>query len=204
MARLLPLFPLELVLLPGETLPLHIFEPRYKEMIGECVDSKQPFGLVRAMEKQGLARVGCSADIVTVTKTYEDGRMDILTHGQRRFEVLDVNQERAFVQADVLYFDDEPDGDAPSSEQCQRALTLQRELLSLGGLEQEMDASHPQLSFHLAGHVPLDLDFKQMLLGVRSEKERLEALIEYYEKLLPRLRRAMKARVKSGGNGHVM
>ncbi len=206
MGRLLPLFPLELVLLPGESLPLHIFEPRYKEMIGECLELKQPFGLVRASEKagkQGMARLGCSADIINVSKTYDDGRMDILTRGQRRFEVLDVDQTRDFVQAEVLYFDDEP-GDAPILDDCKRALKLHKELLALGGLDQVMDESHPQLSFHLAGTVPLDLDFKQMLLSVRSEKERLDALIHYYERLLPRLRRALKARAMSGGNGHVM
>ena len=69
---LLPLFPLEVVLLPGTPLPLHIFEPRYKEMIGECLATSAPFGVIRALEN-GIAEVGCTAEIITVTKEYPDG-----------------------------------------------------------------------------------------------------------------------------------
>ncbi len=79
-SALLPLFPLDLVLLPGAVLPLHIFEPRYKEMIGECLDLHQPFGIVRAKDG-GVAEIGCTAEILTVTKKYDDGRMDIVTQG---------------------------------------------------------------------------------------------------------------------------
>src|SRR5947209_9382030 len=77
--KLLALFPLDLVLLPGIPLPLHVFEPRYREMIGECISGKLPFGVVRAKEEEGIAEVGCTADILTVTKEYDDGRMDIVT-----------------------------------------------------------------------------------------------------------------------------
>ena len=79
---LLPLFPLEVVLLPGTPLPLHIFEPRYKEMIGECLANDAPFGVVRALE-EGIAEVGCTAEIITVTKEYPDGRMDLICRGSQ-------------------------------------------------------------------------------------------------------------------------
>ncbi len=82
---LLPLFPLDLVLLPGVPLPLHIFEPRYKEMIRECLDQKRPFGIVRAKD-ESFVNIGCTADIMNVLKTYPDGRMNILVEGQKRFE----------------------------------------------------------------------------------------------------------------------
>ena len=95
---LLPLFPLDVVLLPGTPLPLHIFEPRYKEMIGECLANKTPFGVVRALD-EGLAEVGCTAEIVTVTKEYADGRMDLIAEGRKRFEVVELNQDRSFLQA---------------------------------------------------------------------------------------------------------
>jgi len=95
---LLPLFPLDLVLLPGAPLPLHVFEPRYKEMIAECLDEKKPFGVVRA-SSDGVAEIGCTAEIVEVTKRYDDGRMDILTRGVERFEVLQVHEERTFLEA---------------------------------------------------------------------------------------------------------
>jgi len=85
---LLPLFPLEVVLFPGVPLPLHIFEPRYKEMIGECRTNQTPFGVIRALE-QGIAEVGCTAEIVSVTKEYADGRLDLVAEGRKRFEVLD-------------------------------------------------------------------------------------------------------------------
>src|SRR5437868_15508940 len=102
MSDLLPLFPLELVLFPGMALPLHIFEPRYKEMIGECLEHDSPFGIVRAIE-DGIAQIGCSAEVVTVVKRYEDGQLDIVTRGLRRFEVLEINQERSFLQAAVNF-----------------------------------------------------------------------------------------------------
>ncbi len=98
------LFPLDLVLLPGTPLPLHIFEPRYSEMISECLDRNQDFGIVRAKQGEGsVAEIGCTAEIVTVTKKYADGRMDIVTQGRERFEVMRLHQERSFLQAEVLY-----------------------------------------------------------------------------------------------------
>ena len=84
---MLALFPLEVVLFPGAPLPLHIFEPRYKEMISECLEQKRPFGMVRA-QKDSLAEVGCTAVILNVFKKYEDGRLDIATQGKQRFEIV--------------------------------------------------------------------------------------------------------------------
>ena len=104
---LLPLFPLELVLLPGTPLPLHIFEPRYKEMIRECLASHADFGVVRALE-EGIAEIGCTAEIITVTKEYPDGRLDLICEGRKRFEVLAFNRDRSFLQAEVLIVPDEP------------------------------------------------------------------------------------------------
>jgi Lon protease-like protein len=202
MSALLPLFPLDTVLLPGTPIPLHVFEPRYKEMIGECLEEKTSFGIVRASQ-DSIAEIGCSAEILEVTKRYDDGRMDILCAGRRRFEVMRVNEERAFLQAEVTYFDDEP-ASAPS-EQVKQALQLYLELMRLVDAEAATpEASMPQLSFQLAAPMPLDLDFKQTLLSMRSEKERIAAVVKYFEALLPRMRRAVKARQKAGGNGHAM
>lgn len=202
MAGLLPLFPLPLVLFPETPLPLHIFEPRYKEMIGECLSLKRPFGVLRATD-DGFVRAGCSAQILEVTKKYEDGRLDIVALGQKRFEVTHVDHERAFLRGEVSYFEDTP-GESPS-KQREQALELQRELISMSGEEAaELPEEHPQLSFQLAATVPLPLDFKQALLVMRSEPERLTALVGYYKALVPRLRRALKGRTKAGGNGHVV
>lgn len=202
MGPLLPLFPLDLVLFPHTPVPLHIFEPRYKEMIGECLDQKVPFGIVRA-KQDGIAEVGCTAEILDVAKRYDDGRMDIICEGRRRFEVMEVNQDRSFLQAEVTYFDD--DSERPAGEQIQEALRLYGELVRVLGAEAEPpEAATPQLSFQLAAPMPLDLDFKQTLLGMRSERERIAAIVKYYQLLLPRMRRAVKARQKAGGNGHAM
>jgi Lon protease-like protein len=203
LSKLLPLFPLDLVLLPGTPLPLHIFEPRYREMISECLDRSQHFGVVRSKEKdQELADVGCTAEILTVTKKYPDGRMDIVTEGRARFEVIQLNQERTFLQAEVLYLQDAPGGASP--DELAQAMRLHGEIMTLAGAEPEKSSeiSEGQLSFHLAGSLPLDLDFKQTLLELKSEGERLRAIISFFENILPAMRRTMHVRRKAGGNGH--
>ena len=200
MAALLPLFPLDVVLLPGTPLPLHIFEPRYKEMTTECLAGKKPFGVVRAKE-EGIAEIGCTAEVLDVTKQYPDGRMDILTRGGRRFEIMEVSRERSFLQAEVLYLQDDPD--RASSVEIGRAVELHGEIMALAGATQEgLAPAAPELSFHLAGSLPLDLDFKQTLLAMKSEAERLRAVIAYFETILPTLRRSVHVRQKAGGNGH--
>jgi Lon protease-like protein len=198
---LLPLFPLELVLLPGTPLPLHIFEPRYKEMIRECIAAEAPFGVIRAFE-EGIAEVGCTAEIITVTKEYPDGRMDLICEGRKRFEVIEVNRDRSFLQAEVLIVPDDPE--AAVQEDRVKAVQLHLEILSLAGAVQDLSAADQnQLSFYLAGSLPLDLDFKQKLLVMRSEAQRIQAVAAYLETILPQLKRAARARQTAGGNGHV-
>jgi Lon protease-like protein len=201
LSTLLPLFPLDLVLLPGTPLPLHIFEPRYREMISECLDRSQHFGVVRGKDQE-LAEIGCTAEILTVTKKYPDGRIDIVTEGRARFEVIQLNHERSFLQAEVLYLQDEPE--AASKEETAQAMKLHGEIMTLAGAEPEKSAEidEGQLSFHLAGSLPLDPDFKQTLLGMKSEAERLRAIISFFETILPTMRRTVHVRRKAGGNGH--
>jgi len=197
---LLPLFPLDLVLFPGTPLPLHIFEPRYREMISECVDQKKAFGVVRAKE-DGVAEIGCTAEIITVAKKYPDGRMDIVTEGRERFEIMQVNHERSFLQAEVLYLQDEPE--EATAEDVAEAGKLRGEIIELAGSASPAENDVPQNSFNLVASVPLDLDFKQTLLGMKSEAERIQAVISYLETILPNLRRTVRVRQKAGGNGHV-
>jgi Lon protease-like protein len=200
---LLPLFPLDLVLLPGTSLPLHIFEPRYREMTAECLAQKKPFGVVRAKE-EGISEIGCTAEITKVDKEYPDGRSDILAQGGRRFEIMQVNQERSFMQAEVLYLEDEPGG--ATQDEVTQAMKLHTELMSLAGARAEAATPEEfrQLSFRLAGPLPLDLDFKQTLLSMKSEGERLRAVIAYFETILPGIRRNMQVHQKAGGNGHAV
>jgi uncharacterized protein len=191
-SSLLPIFPLELVLLPGVPLPLHIFEPRYKEMIAECLEQKKPFGVVRA-SSDGVADIGCTAEIMSVIKKYDDGRMDILTRGVERFEVIEVNEDRSFLQAEISVVEDEPG--RPAADMVTQAVRLHAEIAKLAGAEPSGPDEHAgDLSFLLAGSLPLDLDFKQNLLSTLSEAKRLEAVIGYLEAILPGLRRAARAR----------
>ena len=197
MNSLLPIFPLDLVLLPGVPLPLHIFEPRYREMIAECLERKKPFGVVRA-SSDGVADIGCTAEIMSVTKKYGDGRMDILTRGVDRFEVIHVNNDRSFLQAEISVMQDEDEDEdepaKPTAQLATQAVRLHAEIAKLAGTEPSGPDEHAgNLSFLLAGSLPLDLDFKQNLLSTLSEARRLEAVIGYLEAVLPGLRRASKA-----------
>src|SRR5258706_8853771 len=111
-ARLLPLFPLSLVVFPRTRLPLHIFEERYKEMIGIAIREESEFGIVLAKD-QGIVNAGCTVKVEKVMQQYPDGRMDVLTVGQRRFEIHLLNEEKEYLQAEVTYFDDEDTEAAP-------------------------------------------------------------------------------------------
>jgi len=196
---LLPLFPLEIVLFPGIPLPLHIFEPRYKEMIGECLEQKLPFGMVRVKEN-ALAPIGCSAIILNVIKKYDDGLLDIAAEGQQRFEIVQLNQERSFLQGEVAYFDDEPSTVAKG--QTEAVIQLHEQLFAVLGQNVEIERDADSLSFHLANELPVDLDFKQTLLEMKSEAERIETLAEYYRATIPKIEKMLQARKRASGNGH--
>jgi Lon protease-like protein len=197
---LLPLFPLEIVLFPGAPLPLHIFEPRYQEMIAECLEQKRAFGMVWVKENS-LATVGCSAAILNVIKKYDDGRMDIAAEGRQRFEIDTLNQERTFLQGEVTYFDDEPS--QVGQEPKEALIQLHEQLFGILGQNVEIQDDAPSLSFQLANELPIDLDFKQALLEMKSEAERVETLTEYYRATIPKVEKTLRVRQRASGNGHV-
>jgi Lon protease-like protein len=165
-------------------------------MIAECRAQESPFGVVRIAEK-GFADVGCSAEIVSVVKKYPDGRLDIITEGRKRFEVIQVNQERSFLRAETILIEDEAGPSA--ADESARAIELHAEILKLAGAMQDLSgADKATISFYLAGSLPLDLDFKQKLLELRSERQRIFALTKYLETILPNIRSAARAREKVG------
>jgi Lon protease-like protein len=182
----IPLFPLNTVLFPGTALPLHIFEERYREMIGECVAQNRVFGVVRA-EGDSLAIIGCTARVVRVLEQYPDGRMDILCEGEERFEIEGLDESRIYLQADVDFFDDDGEGSTrPQREEC---AALHFATLHLAGIETpllHLDLNAP-VAFQLADALPSDLGFKQQLLGSRSDADRTERLRDFYHALLPKL-----------------
>ena len=205
---LLPLFPLEVVLLPEEPLPLHIFEERYKQMIGECLEAKntgagqQEFGVVLGKDKE-ICRVGCTARIINVTREYADGRLDIFTVGNRRFEILFTNSDVSYLRGGVVYFDDE--SDSPGDDEAEQAIELFRLAMQRIHKSAEMpihfSKPYRRLSFRMAAPLPLDLDFKQQLLSLRIESERLREVTQVMERLIDRMDLLQKAQAKAGGNG---
>ena len=170
--ELLPLFPLQLVLFPRTALPLHIFEERYKQMIADVQRGHTEFGVVLAGEK-GIVNTGCTATVEKVLKNYPDGRMDLITVGRRRFEIILLNDEKPYLRGAVEYFDDEAT-DPIAPEVRKRVIESYNELRALDDSEpmHEPELSDPQLSFQLAQVVP-DLDFRQIAasyaIGSRSD-----------------------------------
>jgi Lon protease-like protein len=197
---LLPLFPLRVVVFPRTPLPLHIFEERYKEMIGDAIRAGSEFGVVLAKE-EGIVSAGCTVAIEKVLKTYTDGRMDILTHGIRRFEIVGINEDKSYLRGEVEFFDDDDPGPAPADLQ-EKALVQYRGLLETGELRESDPAlNDPQLSFQLAQALQ-DLDFMSGLLRNRSEAQRLKQLTDYLARIAPKLRETSRMRKLAPLNGH--
>src|SRR5690554_1981372 len=132
MSRLLdlPLFPLNIVLYPHERIPLHIFEPRYREMARHCLEHQLPFGIIR-YEEGKMAEMGCTADIKKVVRRYDDGRMDLIVEGSERFRVEELRQERTYLTADAVTIEDISTD--VESGMVQRAITQHMRLLELAG-----------------------------------------------------------------------
>ncbi len=198
---LLPLFPLQVVLFPRTPLPMHIFEERYKAMMAELLPKHGEFGVVLASEK-GVVNMGCTASIQKVLKTYEDGRLDILTAGRRRFEILLLNDDEPYLRGAVEYFDDDvfDDTPAPVRERVLKSFELLREIDPPPALH-DPELTDPQLSFQLAQSLS-DLAFRQVLLSTRSEAERMRQLAEFLPQHIARERHATHVRAVAPLNGH--
>ena len=175
----LGLFPLELVLLPTERLPLHIFEPRYKELVGECLASDGEFGLI--LERpEGLARVGTRARVSRVLQRMPDGRMNVVVEGGERFGVVAETEGRSFRTALVEPVED--GDDPPGPDEIEEALAVFHRLVVLTEAEVvEPERGSPLLSFELAARIDFGSEVKQELLELRSPRERLERLTELLE-----------------------
>jgi len=197
---LLPLFPLEVVLLPRTLLPLHIFEERYKLMIGEAIGQRSEFGVVLSKD-ESLVNTGCTATVERVLKRYPDGCLDILTVGRRRFEILFLDEQKPYLQAGVHFFDDDSGTAAPPKESERLGVLFGRVLGFLPAQSGAAELGQGADSFQIAGVLPLDLDVKQRLLNSRSEAERVVLLSEHLEKLAPRLERAQRVERSARGNG---
>src|SRR5256712_5865716 len=185
--ELLPLFHLDLVLLPHTNLPLHIFEPRYKEMIGDCLRNGREFGML-AVHDQSVTAFGCTASITKVLERFPDGRMNIIVRGQRRFEISELNDQKSYLRGTPEFVDDDP-AELPSSDLLERSMALYSRLKELAKIETQAIQDTPlstdtQLSYRLIAGVPAELAWQQSLLELRSERKRLALVVDYLEELI--------------------
>lgn len=203
----IPLFPLGIVALPGLPVPLHIFEDRYKQMIGECLRADRAFGIVY-FNGEHMREAGCTARIAEVLKRYEDGRLDILAHGERRFVVDRIFEEKPYLEASVHYFQDETESlstSAGSAAQLGVSLLAEISELLLGREDDGLQVTEdPELlSFVLAGNEGFEAEEKQRFLEMTSTNERLEKSTRALESIVERLRLTTRIKKIIGGNGHL-
>jgi Lon protease-like protein len=196
------LFPLNVVLFPGAPLPLHIFEPRYRQMVKDCLEEKTEFGMLLSLSN-GVAHVGCTAEIVEVAKRYNDGRMDILTAGRAPFRVVELFTENPLLEGHVDYLEDR---ETRSNERIQRELVELFEAchtLIYEDYPKNLEGAAPEdLSYLVAATLPMDLLWKQQILELRCEADRQERLVAYLREWAPHLQKSDARRARAGGNGH--
>src|SRR5271170_2502238 len=203
----IPLFPLNVVLLPGAGLPLHIFEPRYRQMIHHCVADKTEFGLLLSLPK-GIVRVGCTAEVLEVVKQYEDGQLDILTVGRSPFRIVELLNPDAFAEETLLegHVDYLDDRERPINLRVRRELVELYEVchtIVFGDYPRTIQNEVPEnLSYVVAGTLPMDLMWKQQVLELRSEADRQERLVTYLREWAPHLQKQETLRQHADGNGH--
>jgi len=187
---IIPLFPLGVVLLPGMDLPLHIFEERYKKLVGECIETDKEFGVVYYSGKMML-RVGCTAEISKVLKSYEDGKMDILTTGMKRFHIQELFESKPYIEAKVEFIRDvEEMNDEDMKSLIREGADSLRQLYMMSD-DKERDLSYmdpESLSFYIASTQGFTLDEQQRFLEMKSTRERLQKGIESLQKIIERLR----------------
>lgn len=197
----LPIFPLGIVLYPHEQLPLHIFEPKYKEMIARSIEGNLPFGIVLFDEGE-MSAVGSTATVVNVVSRYEDGRMDVLIEGRHRFRVLRLYPEDPYITADVELII-EP-SEAPKRDLTERAITQHMKLLELAGrtVRPSLYQDVRDVSYVMAHNAGLTLQQKQKVLELPSENDRIAYLVDHFEELIPKVEQMEDLRRKIQSNGH--
>jgi Lon protease-like protein len=196
------LFPLELVLLPSERVPLHIFEDRYKDLIGECLAESSDFGLILE-DEDGLREVGTRTAVLELIDTFDDGRMNVLVEGRGRFRVVALTEGKPFRTAEVEPLED--DGETATDDEIDQTIAVFRRLVAVAEADEieEPEPASPVLSFELAARVDFGHELKQELLELRSERERLRRLADLLEHAAAALAREREVRTRAAGNGKV-
>ena len=200
----LPIFELPVVLLPGELMPLHIFEERYKRMIGHCLEAEEPFGVVFRDDDGSARRIGCTARVTEVLERFDDGRMDIVVTGEEPFRVLDRYEADEFPVGEVEPVDAAETGgdDIEAAEAAREAFAelVQR----VSGSEPESDELEASDAYAIAARVELPVETKQRLLELRSEDERMRTLGAALGTLIDTLSRSREIAERAKMNGKVV
>ena len=200
----IPLFPLDVVLLPAMALPLHIFEPRYRVMIARCLDEKLEFGMILAANNN-IATVGCTAEIVRKIRDYPDGRLDIATEGRAIFRLTELLDEKDYYEGVVEYVTDEPSSLDPGKRaKLVAAFEQAHEFLFGRPWMQGSSEDEATLAYRMAALLPVELEKRQALLESRSESHRRDLVLGWINTLLPKLSEREQARKRAGGNGHAL
>lgn len=200
MQKELGLFPLNLVAFPGEHLNLHVFEPRYKQLVNDCLELSQSFGIPSYVRNK--IEYGTEVRIIEVTKVYDDGRMDIKTEGVRHFKVVDYHnpwQHRLYAGGPVefMQYDDRED-----KELKLRMVDLLHELFHWLHMEEQMEVGVETPMCEYIHKIGLKPDEEYDLLLMQTEEQRQQYVINHLKTILPALERAEKAREKIRLNGH--
>ena len=203
--ELVPIFPLGIVMLPEQLIPLHIFEERYKLMIGECLADDKVFGIVY-FDGQKMCSAGCSARVQEVLKKYPNGRLDIVTRGERRFIVGQLDESKPDLQATVDYFDDDPEKpDADMQRDAHRGIMLLNQVVSLKPHESSLDLTDSpdfkSISFLVAGSAGFNAPEKQKFLEMTSTRKRLQKSVAALSRIIDRIRLTEEIQSLIGGNG---
>jgi Lon protease-like protein len=205
--NIIPIFPLGLVLLPGMSLPLHIFEERYKLMTKVCLAQNMEFGIVYFIGKEFQTK-GCTARVVEILKKYDDGRLDIMTNGKNRFAIKELFDEKPYLQAKVEFFDDQPEEDAGVEnfqKLAQRGIRLLRQINSTTDQNENNQFNDwldiKSASFSIAACDGFSFEEKQRFLEMTSTSQRLRKTVEALEKMVERLSITQEIERIIGGNG---
>ena len=203
----IPLFPLEVVLMPSMPLPLHIFEERYKLMIGECLEQDSEFGVVY-QKGSDMKKIGCTARIVQVLKRFDDGRLNIMTQGVNRFKIESINEERAYFQARLIYFDDESEEKAKDTDKLVRdGIELLKQWDLLKGKTRDYGEitalDHTTISFLFSYTDGFSADEKQEFLELTSTNKRIIKSVKSLRKMVEFKEATEEIKRIVGGNGNL-
>lgn len=201
MTNFIPIFPLGIVVYPGETLNLHIFEPRYRQLIKDCFDAKKPFGIPTVLKEQ-VAEMGTLVQVTEIVETYEDGKMDIRVEGLKVFRILEVVKavpDKLYSGAIVNY----PANDMARKDMIRRVVASVRELHRLLNVTKDFRKSEESLiSYDIAHHAGLSVEEEYEVLGLLKELQRLEYLKRHLARVIPVVAGMENLKDKIKLNGH--